>query len=83
MRRRRSSGFGADDEPDLALLDDRVGLGARARAEEQVGDVAQAHRGLVDEVVALAAAVQPARHRDLGVLLVFERHLRRGRRSRT
>ena len=32
----------AEDHPDLALLDDRVGLGAEARVHQQVVDVAQA-----------------------------------------
>jgi hypothetical protein len=32
----------AEDHPDLALLDDRVGLGAEARVHQQIVDVAQA-----------------------------------------
>jgi len=65
-------GLRADDEADLALLHDRVSLRARTRAEEQIGDVAKAHGGLVDEVFALAAAVQAPRDGDLGVVLVFK-----------
>ncbi len=67
--------LGAHDEPDLSLLDDRVRLGAGARAEKQVGHVAQADGGLVDEVIALARAIQAPRHGDLGVILVLEGHL--------
>ena len=67
--------LGADDEADLSLLDDRVRLGARAGAQEEIGHVAQANGSLVDQVVALARAIEPPRHGDLGVVLVFEGHL--------
>jgi hypothetical protein len=52
MSMRRSSGFAETMRPTLALLDDRVGLGADARAEEEIGDVLQADLGLVDQVLA-------------------------------
>jgi hypothetical protein len=66
-------GLGRDDEADAALLDDRVGLGADARAEEEVRHVHETNRGLVDEVLALARAIEAARDGDLGVVLVLRR----------
>ena len=51
-------GLRADDQADPALLDDRVGLGADAGAEEELGDVLQADRRLVDQVLAVAAAMR-------------------------
>ena len=67
----------ADDEADLALLDDRVGLRPDARSEEEVGDVLQADGRLVDQVLAVAVAMEATRDRDVGVVLVFERDVRR------
>ena len=59
-------GARGQDRLDLALADDR----ARARAEPDVGEqldhVQPAHLGAVDEVLALAAAVQPPHDGDLG-----------------
>ena len=77
MRRRRSFRLRADDEADLALLDDRVGLRANAGAEEEIGDVLQADGRLVDQVLAVARAVKATRDRDLRVILVFERYVGR------
>ena len=71
-----------DDEADLALLDDRVGLGADAGAEEEVGDVLQADLRLVDQVLARAVAVEAARDGDLGVVAVLERERRAPARDR-
>ena len=51
---------------DLALLDDAVGLGAHARAGEQVADVAEPGRVAVDQILALAAAIDAAGDVDLG-----------------
>src|SRR5919197_6725142 len=62
------SGFCLDDARDHALLDDRVGARAEARAEEHVGDVTPAHVRAVDVVARLAVALEHALHRDLGVL---------------
>ena len=73
MIARRSCGRELHDLADPALLDDRVGLGADAGAEEEVGDVAQAARRLVDEVLRGAVAEQAARDRDLGVAREVER----------
>ena len=73
MIARRSCGRALHDLADPALLDDRVGLRADAGAEEEVGDVAQPARRLVDEVLRGAVAVQPARDRDLGVAREVER----------
>ena len=70
-------GLRAHDEADLALLDDRIGLRAGAGAEEEIRDVAEPDRGLVDEVIAVAAAVQAAGHGDLGVLAELEGDLAR------
>ena len=57
-----------EDRLDLALADDRVHALAEAEVGEQLDEVEPAHGGLVDEVLALAAAVEPARDRELGVL---------------
>jgi hypothetical protein len=54
-----------DDEADAPLLDDGVGLRAHAGAEEEVDDVAQAADHAAEEVLALAAAVEAARHHHL------------------
>ncbi|HEY4958520.1 MAG TPA: hypothetical protein VII31_11960, partial [Caldimonas sp.] len=51
----------AEDHPDLALLDDRVGLRAQARVHQQLVHVAQAAHLPVDQIFALARAVQPPR----------------------
>src|SRR6185436_11113247 len=50
---------GAQDHPDLALLDDRIGLGTEAGIHQQVVHVAQAADVAVDEVFAFAGAVEP------------------------
>ncbi len=87
----------ADDQTDLALLDDRVRLRPDARAEEQIRDVLQADLDFVDQIFAVAVAMKATRDGDLGVvgelgrqrggLVVFERerdlgHLARGARVR-
>src|SRR5690606_5211305 len=51
---------------DLALLDDRVALGAHAGAHEEIGDVPEPRGDLVDEVLAGAIGVEPTREGDLG-----------------
>src|SRR5688572_19931209 len=48
----------AEDHPDLALLDDRVGLGAEAGVHHQLVHVAQAADFAVDEVLALPRSIQ-------------------------
>ena len=55
----------AQNEPDLALLDDRVRLGAQARIHQQIVDVAQTAHLTVDQVFAVARAIQPPRDFDL------------------
>ena len=70
-------GLGGDDQADAPLLDDRVGLGAHAGAEEQRRHVHQAHGHLVDHVRAVAVARKLARDRDLGVVAVLLRHVAR------
>ena len=67
-------GLARDDLADLALLDARVALGAGPGAHQQLGDVAQAGRNLVDQVLGRAVGEQPPRDRDL-------RHVERGRRG--
>ena len=57
---RRSVGPRAENQADLALLDDGVGLGAQARVHQQLVDVAQPAGVTVDQVFALARAIQPA-----------------------
>ena len=53
-------GAGQEHGVDLALLDDGVGVGADAGVEEEVADVAEAGAPGVDEVLALAVAVEAA-----------------------
>ena len=53
---------------DLALADDRVHPLAEPEVGEQLDEVEPAHGGAVDEVLPLAAAVQPPRDRELGVV---------------
>jgi len=60
LRTRREDGL------DLALADDRVHPLAEPEICEQLDEVEAAHRGLVQEVLPLAAAVQAARDGDLG-----------------
>ena len=57
-----------EDRLDLALADDRVHALAEPEVGEQLDEVEPPHGGLVDEVLALAAAVEPPRDRELGVL---------------
>ncbi len=59
--------LGAEDLLHSALADDRVHPPAEAQIGEQLDEVDPAHCGLVQEVLALAAAVQPAGHRQLRV----------------
>ena len=49
-----------------ALADDRAHLAAQPDVGEQLDEVGAAHGRAVDEVLALAAAVQPPHERDLG-----------------
>src|SRR5262249_43419306 len=53
-------GGGLQEAIDAALLDDAVGVAAGAGAEEEVLDVLEAAGLLVDQVLALAAAVDAA-----------------------
>ena len=55
----------AQDHADLALLDDRVGLGPEPRVHQQLVDVAQPAHLAVDEVFALAGPVEAPRHLHL------------------
>ena len=61
-------GLGLDDAADHPLPDDGVGARAEAGAEENVLDVAAAHRLVVDQVGAVAVAREHAFDRDFGVL---------------
>src|SRR5262249_55432136 len=78
------SGSGLDDGVDVVLGDDAVpGLG-QARRPQQPRDVAEAHAGAVEAVLAVGAAGHPAADLDLGVLhleaagLVVEGDVHRG-----
>src|SRR5438270_288292 len=55
-----------EDRLDLALPDDRVHPLAEAEVGEQLDEIEPAHAGLVQEVLALAAAMEAARDGDLG-----------------
>ena len=59
-------GPGADQLLDASLLDDGVGLAPDTGAEEQLGDVAQAARHPVQQVLGLTGAIVPPRHHDVG-----------------
>src|SRR5439155_25945902 len=56
------------DRLDLALPDDRVHALAETEVGEQLHEVEPAHGGPVDEVLALAAAMEPPRDRELRVV---------------
>ena len=56
---------GAEDEADLALLDDGIGLGAQAGIHQELVDVAQPDHLAVDQVLAVARAVQATSHFDV------------------
>ena len=57
---------------DLALADDRVHRAAEPDVGEQLDEIGAAHLRAVDEVLALAATVQPPRDRDLGEVQLAE-----------
>ena len=59
-------GLARKDLLDLALADDRAVAAAEPDVGEQLDEVGAAHGRAVDQVLALAAAVQPPRDRDLG-----------------
>ena len=50
------------NQADLALLDDRVGLRTQACIHQQLVDVAEPANLTVDQVFALAGSIEPARH---------------------
>src|SRR5204862_4283730 len=54
-----------EDLLDLALADDRVHPAGEPDIGEQLDEIDAAHRRLVDEVLALTAALKPSRDRDL------------------
>ncbi len=54
-----------EDQPDLALLDDRVGLGAQAGVHQQFVDVPEPALGAVNQVLALARPIEPAHQLDV------------------
>ncbi len=55
----------AENQSDLALLDDGVGLGAKTGVHQEVVDVAQAAGVTVNEVFAFPRAIEPPGHLDL------------------
>ncbi len=55
----------AEDQPDLSLLDDRVGLGAKARIHQQLVHVAKPADLTVDQVFALAGSIEAPRDFDV------------------
>ena len=59
-------GLAAEDLLDAALADDRAHLAAEADVGQQLDEVGAPDRRAVDEVLPLAAAVQPPHERDLG-----------------
>jgi hypothetical protein len=67
-RARAAPRLRARGSPRPALADDRVHAAAEADVGEQLDEVDAAARRAVDEVLALAAAVEPARDRELRVV---------------
>ena len=63
----------AEDLLDAALADDRAHLAPEADVGEELDEIRAAHGRPVDEVLALAAAVQAAHERDLGERKLGER----------
>ena len=61
-------GPGREDLLHPPLADDRVHRAAEAEVREQLDEIDAADRRAVDEVLALAAPVQPARDRELGIV---------------
>ena len=57
-------GLAREQPVNLTLTDHRVGAAPHSGVEEQFVDVPQAARNLVDEVLAVAGAVRPARDSD-------------------
>ena len=60
-------GLRAEDLLDAALSDDRVHPAAESQVGQQLDQVDAPHRGAVQQVLALAAAMQPPRDGELGV----------------
>jgi len=58
-------GLAREDLLDLALADHRAVAAAEPDVGEQLDEVGPPHRGAVDQVLALTAAVQPPGDRDL------------------
>ena len=75
--------LGREDLVDAALLDDRVRAHAEAGAEQLVLDVPQPDLLVVQEVLALAVAVDAAAHAQLalGVAFLACRRCERGETS--
>src|SRR5438105_6748130 len=61
-------GMGGKDFLDAALTDDRVHRAAEPEVGEQLDEIDAPHRRAADEVLTLAAAMQPPRDRELGEL---------------
>src|SRR5207248_11732538 len=57
--------FRGEDLLDAALADDRMHRAAEAEVGEELDEVDPAHGGAIDEVLALASAMQPAHDRQL------------------
>src|SRR5439155_14987055 len=57
-----------EDRLDLALADDRVHPLAEPEVGKQLHEIEPPHAGSIDQVLPLAAAMQPARDRELRVI---------------
>jgi hypothetical protein len=55
----------AENHPDLALLDNRVGLGAEAGVHQQLMDIAQPAYFAVNQVFAFPGPIETARDLDV------------------
>src|SRR4029077_9126263 len=61
-------GLGRKNQADAALLDDSVGIGTQADTHEHFLDVAEPSDAAVDQVLALAGAVEPPADDDFARL---------------
>ena len=55
----------AQNQSDLALLDDGVGLGTEPRVHQKVVNIPQPARPTIDQILALARAIEPPGHLDI------------------
>jgi len=62
-----------EDLADFALLDNRIGAGTDTGIHKQFCDIKQTTGGLINQVIALAIAIEPAGELDFGIIQIFGR----------